>query len=72
MALSLGGDHSVGLGSLAGSLDHCQAGTRVELQQLGGRLVHSLTLLLVESFRVLLAPAVLCHKEPARRIQYQH
>ena len=24
---------------------------------------------LVESFRVLLAPAVLCHKEPARRIQ---
>ena len=26
LALSLGGDHSVGLGTVAGSLDHCQAG----------------------------------------------
>ena len=24
LALTLGGDHSVGLGSLAGSLDHCE------------------------------------------------
>ena len=28
LALTLGGDHSVALGSLAGSLAHCQAGNR--------------------------------------------